>query len=108
MLVVDLFPPSPYDPQGIHGSILQLLEPSDIPYDLPADEPLTLASYAVGTRVEAYVEHIAVGHTLPEMPLFLQSDRYINVPLEPTYEAAYNGMPSFWRDVLEGKAPQGP
>jgi hypothetical protein len=38
---------------------------------------------------------------LPEMPLFLHSDRYINVPLEPTYEAAYGGMPAFWRDVLE-------
>ena len=35
------------------------------------------------------------------MPLFLQSDRYINVPLEPTYQASYDGMPDFWRGVLE-------
>jgi hypothetical protein len=35
------------------------------------------------------------------MPLFLRPDRYINLPLEPTYQAAYDGMPAFWRGVLE-------
>jgi len=103
LLVVDLFPPGLHDPQGIHGVILEHLDECDVPYDLPAREPLTLAGYAAGPQVEAYVEHIAVGHALPEMPLFLQSDRYINVPLESTYEAAYQGMPSFWREVLEGR-----
>jgi hypothetical protein len=32
----------------------------------------------------------------------LAPDRYVNVPLEPTYEAAYRGLPAFWRQVLEG------
>ncbi|MBI4604714.1 MAG: DUF4058 family protein [Planctomycetes bacterium] len=104
LLVVDLFPPGPHDPQGIHGAILERLEPPDASYELPVGEPLTLAGYAVGPQVEAYVEHLAVGHVLPQMPLFLQSDRYVNVPLEPTYEAAYRGMPAFWREVLEGRA----
>jgi hypothetical protein len=36
------------------------------------------------------------------MPLFLPPDRYINVPLEPTYQAAYSGVPGFWRNELEG------
>jgi hypothetical protein len=31
----------------------------------------------------------------------LRPDRYINVPLEPTYQAAYAGMPAFWRAILE-------
>lgn len=105
LLVIDLFPPGSFDPYGIHGVILQRLEQSDEVYDLPADEPLTLASYAAGPRVEVYVEHVAVGATLPDMPLFLRPDRYINVPLEPTYQAAYRGMPGFWRDVLEGRSP---
>ena len=39
------------------------------------------------------------------MPLFLRPDRYINVPLGLSYEAAYRGMPAFWRDVLEGRPP---
>jgi hypothetical protein len=104
VLLVDLFPPGPNDPQGMHAVIRQRLDDSDEPYDLPADELLTLASYAAGLNVEIYLEHVAVGAVLPEMPLFLHSDRYINVPLEPTYQAAYVGMPAFWRDVLEGRS----
>ena len=75
---------------------------------MPRDEPLTLASYAAGPRVEVYLEHVAVGAALPEMPLFLRPDRYVNVPLEPTYQAAYRGLPAFWREVLEGAAPPTP
>jgi hypothetical protein len=36
------------------------------------------------------------------MPLFLTPQRYINVPLEPTYQAAYRRVPAVWRGVLEG------
>jgi hypothetical protein len=105
LLMVDLFPPGPYDPQGMHGIIRQRLGPCDEPYDLPADEPLTLASYAAGPQVDVYLEHLAVGAALPEMPLFLRPDRYINVPLEATYREAYRGMPAFWRDVIEERSP---
>jgi hypothetical protein len=101
LLLVDPFPPGPHDPSGMHGAILRELEDSDEPYDVPADSPATLASYAAGPTVEIYVEHVAFGAPLPEMPLFLRPDRYINVPLEPTYQAAYDGMPAFWRGVLE-------
>jgi hypothetical protein len=101
LLLVDLFPPGPHDPSGMHGAVLQELEQSEEPYDVPANEPATLASYAAGPVVEIYVEHVAVGAPLPEMPLFLCSDRYVNVPLEPTYQAGYGGMPAFWRGVLE-------
>jgi hypothetical protein len=33
------------------------------------------------------------------MPLFLRPDRYINVPLEETYQAADRGLPAFWRSM---------
>ncbi len=99
VLVVDLFPPGPHDPQGMHGAIWDRFDKE--PYILPPDEPLALASYIVDVRPEAYLEHLAVGSPLIEMPLFLNPDRYINVPLEPTYMAAYRGMPAFWRDRLE-------
>jgi hypothetical protein len=56
--------------------------------------------------VEAYVEHLTVGDSLTDMPMFLTSDFYINIPLEATYQAAYRGVPAFWRDVLEGKQPR--
>ena len=77
---VDLFPPGPHDPHGMHGEIWQLLD--DEPYDAPLDEPLTLASYVAEVQPEAYLEHTAVGSVLPRMPLFLHPERYTNVPLE--------------------------
>jgi hypothetical protein len=102
LLLVDLLPPGPHDPSGMYGAILQGLEQSDQPYDVPADALATLASYAAGPVVDIYVEHVAVGASLPEMALFLRPDRYVNVPLEPTYQAAYGSMPAFWRRFLEG------
>jgi hypothetical protein len=106
VLLVDLFPPGPHDPEGMHGAVWSFFD--DEPYDLPAKEPLTLASYLAGPPLDAYLEHVAVGGILPDMPLFLRFDRYINVPLEATAEAAYRGVPEFWRDVLEGRQPPDP
>jgi hypothetical protein len=86
----------------MHGAIWRELGQPDVPYDLPDEEPLTLASYAAGLNVEIDIEHLAVGASLPEMPLFLRPDRYVQAPLEATYQSAYGGMPGFWRKVLEG------
>jgi Protein of unknown function (DUF4058) len=104
VLLLDLFPPSRHDPREFHGAIWEYYD--EEPYGLPVDEPLTAASYAAGSKVEVYLEHFAVGRPLPDMPLFLQSDYYITVPLEATYQAAYRGVPAFWREVLEGPATQ--
>ncbi len=103
VLVIDLFPTGSFDPQGIHGLINQRLQDPDDTYDLPTEEPLTLVSYAAGTGVEVYIEHLAIGGALKDMPLFLRPDRYVNVPLEATYQAAYRGVPGFWRGVIEGR-----
>ncbi|MDA1051558.1 MAG: DUF4058 family protein [Planctomycetota bacterium] len=103
VLVVDLFPPGAYDPNGIHGEIRQRLVPLDEPFELPRDEPQTLVSYVAGSPTKVYLNQISVGDAIPEMPLFLTRERYVNAPLEATYNAAYEGMPKFWRDVLEGR-----
>jgi hypothetical protein len=108
LLIVDLLPPGPHDPTGIHGAILRRLEPDGDPYEPPADEPLTLASYAARAVMDVHLEHLAVGAPLPEMPLFLRPDLSVHVPLEPTYQAATRGMPAYWRDVLEGRSTHGP
>jgi hypothetical protein len=101
VVLVDLLPPGKHDPQGMHGEVWDRLD--DEHYELPPGEPLTLASYVAEGLPQAYLEHLAVGRTLVEMPLFLDPDRYINLPLETTYQAARRGMPEFWRDVLDGK-----
>jgi hypothetical protein len=104
LLLVDLLPPGPHDPTGIHGAIFEQLEPSGEPYDLPAETPLTMASYVSGPQVDMYLEHLALGAPMKNMPVFLRPDRYVDVPLELTYQASYQSMPPFWRDVLEGRS----
>jgi hypothetical protein len=99
LLIVDLFPPGRRDPQGIHAAIWG--EFSDDVYEQPAGEPLTLAAYSAGQKKRAYIESTAVGRELIDMPLFLEPEIYINVPLEATYQAAYRGVPRRWRAVLE-------
>jgi hypothetical protein len=99
VLVVDLFPPGKHDPQGMHGAIWACFDEPD--EEVPTDEPLTLASYVANPVHQAYVEYIAVGDPVPDMPLFLDQRGYINAPLEATYQSAFRGMPAFWRTVLE-------
>ena len=100
LLLLDLLPPTPRDPQGIHGALLEELENTE--YAAPPDKPLTLAAYAAGAATRAFVEPAAVGDLLPNMPLFLDPDYYVGVPLETTYQAAWLGVPRNDRKVLEG------
>ncbi len=102
LLVIDLFPPSIRDPDGLHGLIWAEL--SAIEYHAPSEENLTLASYAAGTPIGAFVEPTIVGKQLIEMPLFLEPEYYVNVPLEETYENAFLDVPRHYRDLLNGKA----
>jgi hypothetical protein len=71
-------------------------------YHRQPDKPLTLSSYPVAKDVTCYVESIAIGVALPDMPLFFTSERYVNVPLEKTYQAAYESVPRRWQRVIEG------
>lgn len=97
LLIVDLFPPSVRDPQGIHPVIW-----GDTDQLLPAiaGKPLTCASYLGGPGAEAFIEPLAIGDTLPDMPLFLTTAKYVATPLELTYCLALEGMAAYWRDVV--------
>jgi hypothetical protein len=99
LLIVDLFPPGPRNPEGIHYAVWEyLMGESD--YTQPADAPLTVASYVGGDCPEAYIEPVAVGAPLRQMPLFLTSEVYVPTPLEATYQSTWDGLPAFWRGVL--------
>lgn len=107
LVLVDLLPPGPHDRWGMHAEVLSRMDLLDVPYELPGDQPLTVASYVAGPRLEVFANHLAIGQPIPETPLFLTRERYVNVPLEETYLVAYRGMPAFWRDVLEGRPATG-
>jgi Protein of unknown function (DUF4058) len=99
LLLIDLLPPGPRDPHGIHGALWTEL--GDDSYVAPTDKPLTLAAYSAGPRKIGYVEPLAVGDFLTPMPLFLTASTYVTVPLYETYQAAYRGVPRRWREVLD-------
>lgn len=99
LLVIDLFPPSPRDPHGMHAAIWAEIEPEH-PFVPAADSPLTLVSYSAGPVRRAYIEPTAIGRSLTAMPLFLGPDRYVEAPLEESYLAAFDGVPRIWRESL--------
>lgn len=102
LLVLDLHPPGPRDPEGIHGAIWE--EIADASYRQPEKKQLTLVAYDAGPPKTAYVEPVAVGDPLPDRPLFLRPGEYVLVPLEATYQAAWQNVPQRWRRVLETPA----
>jgi hypothetical protein len=103
LLVIDLIPPSPRDPQGIHKLLWDEFLEED--FVLPPDRPLTLAAYDAGPPRVAYVEPIAVGDVLPAMPLFLKPEFYVPAPLEATYQATWSVFPNALKGLLEEPAP---
>ncbi|MBI1831208.1 MAG: DUF4058 family protein [Planctomycetes bacterium] len=103
LLIVDLHPPGKRDPNGIHAEIWQEIAGDD--YVLPTDKPFTFAAYETGDGVTAYVLHAGLGDPIPDMPLFLELQKTVSVPLEATYNAAFVEQPRRWRRVLDPGDP---
>ncbi len=100
LLVIDLFPPGKRDPQGIHKAIWD--EFVDEHFELPGDQCLTLAAYDAGPPPVAYVEPVAVGQTLIDMPLFLKPEFYVPAPLDETYRTTWDDFfPAALKGLLE-------
>ena len=102
LLIVDLFPPSPRDPEGIHKIIWDAF--CEKPFHLPPDKPLTAAAYFAGVPKTAYVEPFSVGDRLRSLPLFLDADSYVPAPLETTYQITWQGCPIEVREFVESRA----
>lgn len=103
VLIIDLFPPTARDPQGIHKAIWDEIE--DQSFELSSDKPLTLAAYVASVPIVAYVEPVGVGDLLPDMPAYLDPDSYVPVPLEPTYRATWASCPEDMREAVERGEP---
>ena len=96
-LVVDLFPPTARDPDGLHGLIGAEFADE---YRLDPAKPLTAVSYLADDPPTAYLEPLAVGDPVPDMPLFLDPGHYVMVPLAAAYREAFEGLPAEERAVL--------
>jgi hypothetical protein len=102
LLIVDLFPPSDRDPQGIHKAIWD--EFADDPFELPTARRLTLVAYQAGGDFTAHIEPVGLGDPLPAMPLFLEPGVHVLVPLEETYAATWAACPEPIRELVEPPA----
>ncbi|MBY0513931.1 MAG: DUF4058 family protein [Gemmataceae bacterium] len=103
LILIDPFPPGRRDPHGLHAAVWRHLTGKAV--TPPADQPLTAAAYAAlgGNQFEAYVEPLAVGDPLPELPLFLTSTAHVPAPLKATYQAAWAGFPAPLRELVAGR-----
>ena len=99
VLVVDVFPPTPRDPSGIHKPIWDEFEEEE--FALPEGKDRLLVSYQTGGQRVAYIEPVGVGEELPDMPLFLTGDLHIMAPLERTYRAAWEASPRALQAAVE-------
>ena len=101
LLVVDLFPPTPRDPQGLPRLIGE--EFGGESFSILLGKPLTIASYIGGEAPTVYASSVGVGDPLPSAPIFLSEARYVPAPLEETYNQAWAVYPAALKEIM--KAP---
>ncbi len=66
----------------------------------PGRENRLLASYEAASAYMAYLETIGVGSTLPAMPLFIAPGAHVVVPLEASYQEAWQDTPASVRRLV--------
>jgi len=98
VLLIDLFPPTPRDPSGLHRLIWNQIGGDS--FEVPPDRNRLLASYEAGREKGAYVEAIAIGEALPSMPLFLAEGLHVKVPLEDSYTTAWSECPEAFQEAV--------
>ena len=104
LVVVDVFPPTPRDPQGVHKVIWDEVGREE-PFELPREKPLTAAGYCADPALTGYVEPFAVGDGIPDVPLFLRGERYVPCPLDASYQTTWGVMPTPIRQLFDRPAP---
>ena len=91
LLIVDLSRPAPATRKESTKSSGTTSERNRLSCPRQAADPGGLRR---GADLVAYVEPVAVGDPLPEMPVFLAADRYVPCPLETAYQTAWEQFPA--------------
>lgn len=106
LLLIDILPPGPVDPDGLPVA-LSVTDPADVPV-VTAAEPYSLLSVRCAEDSDlpgGFAEIVGRNEQLPDMPLFLSEDHYVNIPLESTYLRAWDELPEPWREIVEQSKP---
>lgn len=100
LLVIDPFPPTPRDSEGIANLIWDQIDVSSaLPFD--ADRPLVATSFQSRPSPIAHFSRFCAGDPIPPMPVFLIEDRYVTLPLEETYQKVWSALPVPIRRIFE-------
>jgi hypothetical protein len=100
-LVIAPHPPTPRDPHGVHVRFWSEAFGHAEVAGVTDQQPLSVMAYRSDVVPTGYMTPFAVGEPVPDTPLFLDPDHYVNVPLEQTYQAAWATMPERWKRVIE-------
>jgi len=101
VLLVDPFPPTPRDPQGLANLIwYELDESQELPFR--EERPLSATAFQSQPQPIAHISTFAVGDPVPPMPVFLIDDRYVTLPLEESYERVWTALPRPIKGIFTG------
>ena len=98
LLIIDLFPPTSSDPQGIYKAIWD--EICEEPFELPTAKPYTISAFEAEPIYAAYVECVGIGDAIPPMPVFLDPGQYVLAPLEEAYAHSWEKCPREMKDLV--------
>lgn len=71
------------------------------PSGLPERRHPLCLRFSIFYALVAHFQPLTIGKDLPDAPLFIHSERYINASLEVSYLAAYRGVPGFVKETLD-------
>lgn len=89
----------PFPTNSVHSSVWEEFSGKGI--DPNKDTSASLVSFFVGNHPAAFVDDVAIGSVIPDMPLFLAENVHVSLPLEETYRTAWDGFPQPLRQLLE-------
>ncbi|MBI4600821.1 MAG: hypothetical protein HY721_02565 [Planctomycetes bacterium] len=101
LAILDVQVPTSLVQAGFHALICEAM--GQDPPEEPQGHDRQVVSYQVRASgyPRAYVAQLRVGSALPELPLFILPDRFLSLPLEATYTAAYGSLARKFREALE-------
>lgn len=99
LVVIDPFPAGTHDAGGLALTVARTAGMGDP--GAPPGRRVPAVSFESAEFLRAYAEPFDVGEAIPELPLFYRPGWYVNLPLQPTYDAAFAGVPRHLRRRLE-------
>jgi hypothetical protein len=95
---LDILPPTRFTPIGLGGAIWHAVQGSDYPFS--PEKPLAADAFRAGRVVELFANPLAVGDELPDVPLFLSDETYVDLPLAATYAEVFASIAPDDRELL--------